>query len=484
MKSKFFQLEGGNANGNNNSQQPSLPNESPVENTPYSNQPDFSHHALFDLDMGQFDAINHNIKLAPLSTRLYKVMPEAAVLSIAFFFISYLVNKTMSYAVDNSEDMPDPSIAIALLCFTALFITGTNRIKNQTGFYTQNTNPKALKISEALLTLSNLYPELYNAWCKKIKRENHKEIIQYIQETFKKGICFGYTIAAIEALGKHPSATGKELREELNYQTVLEKMILHIMCEDFQEEDIPSDCIIISSVQSEDLKAALRLSYSTEHTDYINNYSNNIDIKNTPADELMRQFYTQLSFPAFIDIPNYTTNFFSNSLRADCCSDELVLSEEEKKHIEKLKAHSSSNENEASEIPRLSASRLRIYFYKETLKLSKRKKEYIHNHLVKMSANTILAGDIRVLFDSSSHSIMFRHSNGLYYFMDANTGSHEFESSPAFFKGLRDHILRYYDPISKDNLTINFIIHALNTKNQIYTFQKENDVQQIATVLN
>lgn len=69
---------------------------------------------------------------------------------------------------------------------------------------------------------------------------------------------------------------------------------------------------------------------------------------------------------------------------------------------------------------------------------------------------------------------MFRHSNGLYYFIDSNFGVDEFQSSREFFEGLYHHVKNYYYPISNGSLKIGFIMHALNTKNQLYTFDNNS----------
>ena len=92
-----------------------------------------------------------------------------------------------------------------------------------------------------------------------------------------------------------------------------------------------------------------------------------------------------------------------------------------------------------------------------------------------MSPNTILAGNIIVndLLEDA-HSIMFRHSNGLYYFIDSSYGAYEYPSSLQFFNGLKNHIRNYYNKHDPD---IYFIIHASNTRDQLFTLNP-TQVQQ------
>jgi|SRR5579862_4083846 len=120
-----------------------------------------------------------------------------------------------------------------------------------------------------------------------------------------------------------------------------------------------------------------------------------------------------------------------------------------------------------------------ITFFTKKLQLTHRRDNYINQHLDIMSQDTILAGEIRIRDNEMIHSIMFRHSNNLYYFIDSNYGSNDFSSSHEFFKELHSHVMKYYYSKKNGDLEMKFMMHALNTNSQLYKFDNQQSSPRI-----
>ncbi len=87
---------------------------------------------------------------------------------------------------------------------------------------------------------------------------------------------------------------------------------------------------------------------------------------------------------------------------------------------------------------------------------------FFQSNLKQLSVNTVLTGHVLIDCPEFGHSIMFRASNSLYYFIDCNFGSNEYATLGQFLQGLKQHIIDYYGQGKK--LEVKFNFHAVEHK--------------------